>query len=80
MGVFLATLLIVALCVLGLCVGILLKKDGRFPQYDVGSNEQMLAKGIVCFKYEDARLHKSCGGAPGEACKDCGLYQKASGK
>ena len=81
MSFFLLTLLVVALCVLGLCAGILLKKDGRFPQNDVGSNEAMLARGIVCYKYEDARLHQSCDGAPGAACKDCGLYKlQSSGK
>ena len=77
MNLFLLTLLVVGLCVLGLSVGILLRKDGRFPQFDVGSNERLHERGIVCFKEEDAKLHqKVCRGSGKEACKDCNLFEK----
>ena len=76
MKVFLAALLLVGLCVLGLCTSIILRKDGHFPQFDVGSNEQMRARGITCFKDEDAKYHrKSCKATRTDACKDCSFYQ-----
>ena len=72
--VFLVVLVLVGLCVLGLGVNILFfKKD--FPQYDVGSNEELRKRGIRCFKDEDAALHgKPCTGRETEACQDCQLY------
>ena len=72
--VFLVVLVLVALCVLGLSVGILAGRG--FPKYDVGSNPEMRRLGIRCFKDEDAALHqKTCPGQPGEACLDCQFYQ-----
>ena len=38
MKIFVATLILVGLCVVGLGVNLFFRKDGRFPQYDVGSN------------------------------------------
>ena len=76
MKVFLAAAILVGLCVLLLSVGILLKRG--FPQYDVGSNEKLKARGITCYKDEDAALHrpKVCSGNFSDACKDCALYTK----
>lgn len=77
MKIFLAAIILVGICVVLLSVGII---TGRgFPQYDVGSNEQMRKRGITCFKDEDARLHrygKKCSGTFTDACKDCNLYKK----
>jgi hypothetical protein len=58
MKVFLAAVLFLAIGVLGMCVRILLKKDGRFPQTDVGENEAMRRLGIRCMK-EGARRSMS---------------------
>ncbi len=54
------------------------KKD--FPDYDVGSNEEMRKRGIRCYKDEDAALHshRHCTGDFSEACKDCKLYEPGS--
>lgn len=77
MKLFLITLVVVAVCVFGLCFNIIFRKDGEFPKYDVGSNEEMRKRGIRCFKDEDAELHKKkCSGNYSEACKDCSLYNK----
>lgn len=77
MKLFLVTLVAVAVCVFGLCFNIIFRKDGEFPKYDVGSNEEMRKRGIRCFKDEDAELHKNkCSGNYSEACKDCSLYNK----
>lgn len=70
---FIAAAVILGLGVLGMCV-FLLKKDGEFPKYDVGSNPEMQKRGIRCFKDEDAKLHnKICSGNFSEACNDCSL-------
>ena len=74
MRVFLAAALLVGICVVLLSVGILMKRG--FPQYDVGSNEKLKARGITCYKDEDAALHKPsvCSGNYSDACADCALY------
>lgn len=76
MKVFLATLILVAAGVFGMCFNILFRKKD-FPHYDVGSNEEMRKRGIRCYKDEDAALHsKVCSGNYSEACKDCNLFKK----
>ena len=50
MKVFLLALGIVAICVFGLCFNIIFRKDGQFPQFDVGSNEEMRKRGIRCMR------------------------------
>lgn len=81
MKVFVAALMLIGLCVLGMCVGILFHKG--FPQYDVGSNEEMKKRGITCYKDEDARLQHEdgqgkgaaqCSGVYSDSCKGCSLY------
>ena len=74
MKVFLAAVLLVGLCMLLLGIGILFRRG--FPQYDIGSNEKLKARGIVCYKDEDAALHKpkACSRNYSDACKTCSLY------
>ena len=80
MEVFVAALILVGLCVLGMCIGILFHKG--FPQYDVGGNEEMKKRGITCFKDEDARLRQEsghggrvqCSGNYSDACDGCSFY------
>lgn len=77
MKTFLAVLIILGCCVLGMCAFMLKGKDAEFPKFDVGSNPEMQKRGIRCFKDEDAELHnRKCDGNYSEACKDCGLNKK----
>lgn len=76
MTTFLAAVIVLGLGVLGMCV-FLLKKDGEFPKYDVGSNPEMKKLGIRCFKDEDAELHGrpvKCDGNYSDACESCQLH------
>ena len=78
MKVFLLSVVIVALCVFGLCFNIIFRKKD-FPHYDVGSNEEMRKLGIRCYKDEDAAFHsKKCTGNYSDACKECKLYESGS--
>lgn len=76
MKVFLAALILVGICVLLMSVGIILKRG--FPQYDIGGNEKLKARGITCYREEDERLHrrKVCSGRFSDACADCSLYSQ----
>lgn len=89
MKVFLAALLFIGLGVLGMCFNIIFRKNGHFPQYDVGSNENMRKMGIRCMKEEEDEIwgdKKSKRKAPGctgefsDACGGCALYELERGK
>lgn len=71
MKLFLAVLVIVGLCVFGMCFNIIFR--GReFPKYDVGSNEEMRKRGIRCYKDEDAAIHsRNKGTHPADCSGDC---------
>lgn len=69
MKIFLLTLILVALCVLLLCFNILRHRE--FPQFDLGSNEELGKRGIRCFKDEDAALHSRSCGENGDGCVGC---------
>ena len=74
----LAAVLVLGIGVFGMCFNILFRKKD-FPQFDVGSNEEMRKRGIRCFKDVDADLHgKVCSGDYSDACKDCKLYESGS--
>lgn len=78
MKVILLSIVVVAICVVGLCFNIIVRKKD-FPHYDVGSNEEMKKRGIRCYKDQDAALHnKKCTGNYSEACKECKLYESGS--
>ena len=76
MKVFLAAVILVGICVVLMSVGIIAKRG--FPQYDVGGNEKLKARGITCYREEDERLHKKtvCDGNFSDACADCALNIK----
>jgi len=81
MKVFLAALIFVGLCVFGMCFNVIFRKKD-FPQFDVGSNEEMRKKGIRCMREIDDEIFSKkkendgavCSGEFTDACKGCGLY------
>ena len=56
MEIFLAVLLLVGLCVFGLCFNIIFRKDGHFPQTEIENNVEMRKRGIKCAKEEEIKL------------------------
>ena len=82
MKVFLAALVLVALCVVGLCFNIIFRKNGKFPDTEIEHNENIKRLGIKCAKAEEMELwgrkHKtkpSCGGDGGcSSCAGCDFY------
>lgn len=71
--VFVPVLIIMALCFIGLGIQTFFSKKKRFPQYEVGENEEMQKRGIYCMnqvqKMIDADIankknHGDCSGCP----------------
>ena len=73
MEIFIAALLLVALCVFGLCFNIIFRKDGKFPETEIENNVEMRKRGIKCAKEEEIKLwgKKDENGNP-VACDDGG--------
>jgi len=85
MALFLVTLVLIGLGVFGMCFNIIFRKDGAFPEYEVGSNKEMRRLGIRCMKEEMEEMdrngrpsspHASCTGSTDPSCEGCALYQK----
>lgn len=77
MKTFLIAAAVLVVAVALMCV-FMLRKDGEFPKFDVGSNPEMQKRGIHCFKDEDAKYHTkkapACDGGLGSDCSDCSFY------
>lgn len=55
---FVIVLILVALALIGLSIGLLLKKDGKFPEIHIGRNKHMKDKGIDCANTTDRKERK----------------------
>lgn len=54
--IILLSVVIVGLCVFGLCFNIIFHKNGRFPDSEVGHNKELRKRGVVCMREEDERI------------------------
>ena len=59
---------IVAICVLFLCVGIIIK--GKFPSLHVSANKEMRKRGIGCVQSQDREARKVSKPAIAESSKE----------
>ena len=77
MEIFIAALVLVALCVFGLCFNIIFRKDGKFPETEIENNREMRKRGIKCAKEDEMKMwgKKDANGAPqcnDDGCSSCG--------
>jgi hypothetical protein len=60
------------LCVAGLAFNILFRKNGKFPETEVGKNTNMRKLGITCVKHEEMNcLKKSNQNDTAQDCSNC---------
>lgn len=73
MEVFLAAVVVLGIAIFGMCFNIIFRKDGKFPEYEVGSNSKMREMGIKCMKEEqiesDKKIKLDCNGSCGN-CRE----------
>ena len=77
MEIFSAALILVALCVFGLCFNIIFRKDGKFPETEIENNKEMRKRGLKCAKEEEIKIwgRKNPDGTPQcdeGGCSSCG--------
>src|SRR5574344_1642096 len=56
MKLILLTIIIVAFCILGLSFNIIFRKNGKFPDGEIGHNKALRKEGINCMKTEEHKL------------------------
>ena len=56
MEILIASVILIALCVFGLCFNIIFRKDGKFPETEIENNKEMRKRGIKCAKEEEIKL------------------------
>jgi len=78
---FLTFALVLGLCFLGLGVKIFFSKKGKFPETEVGRNEEMRKRGIVCTRQAEVaqwkKLHRQSADKP-LPCEGCELVAVGS--
>lgn len=67
--------MLLSIGLLGMSLNILIKKNGKFPEFRVGHNKEMKKKGISCVKHEEIKCHKK---NLKEGCGSCDGIIKAS--
>ena len=77
MELLVAALVLIGLCVFGLCFNIIFRKDGKFPETEIENNIQMRKRGIKCAKEDEMKMwgRKGPDGKPecsDGGCSSCG--------
>ena len=70
------TIAFIALCVFLLSFNIIFRKNGKFPDSEIGHNKEMRKKGLICAKSEEKILWSKKGIRPAaynrqEECSSC---------
>jgi hypothetical protein len=77
-----ATFVILAIGVFGMCFNIIFRKNGKFPETEISRNENMRKLGIKCMREQDEEIFSQkkpqkngvCSGEFSDSCIGCGLY------
>lgn len=72
MRIFIAAILLVGICVIGMCFNIIFRKNGKFPETEISSNKEMRKLGIKCAKEDELKLWGKKHGKKNPTCSDLG--------
>ena len=56
MKIFIATLILVTFCFIGLGFNIVFRKNGKFPETEISNNKNMKKLGIKCAKEDEMKM------------------------
>ena len=73
---------ILTVCIAAMAINIIVKKNGKFPDGEIGSNPNMQKLGIQCAKQEEMMLWKNRGGNDSMlgGCCGCSLTSACEAK
>ena len=72
MEILIAAIILVGLCVIGMCFNIIFRKNGHFPETEISSNREMRKRGIRCAKEDELRIWGRRHGKENPTCSDLG--------
>lgn len=74
MKIFLAALVFLGIALFIMCFNILFRKNGEFPDSEIGHSKELRKRGIVCAKEDELKLwgKSSASGAVGCSGVSCG--------
>lgn len=72
MKIFIAALLLVGICIIGLCFNIIFRKNGKFPETEIERNKEMRKLGIKCAKEDELKMWGRRNGKKYPSCSDIG--------
>jgi len=58
LNLLILSVILLALAMLGMSISILVKKNGKFPVFQIGHNADMRKMGISCVKNEEIKCFK----------------------
>ena len=79
MEIFVAALILVGLCVIGLGFNIIFRKNGKFPETEIENNKEMRKRGIRCAREEEMRIWGRKNGKDNPSCIDLGCSDCSAG-
>ena len=59
MEIIIAAVVLVGLCVFGLCFNIIFRENGHFPETEIENNKEMRKRGIGCVQSQDREARKA---------------------
>ncbi len=68
-GAFFLSVVLLSISMLFMALKILVRKNGKFPEYRIGHNKDMHKIGITCVKHEELKNHRE---AKNTGCCGCG--------
>jgi len=68
--ILLISIALVGLCVLALAITIIIKKNGKFPEREIGKNPHLRKLGLRCPKQEEMMRWKKDSGCSGCCSKE----------
>lgn len=75
MELFLISAIIVAIAVFIMSFNIIFKKNGKFPESEIGHNKELRKKGLMCAKSEEKTLWRRAGSGGGCSSCSCGANE-----
>lgn len=73
MKLLIITVILVGLCIFLLAFNIIFRKDGKFPDGEIGHNKELRKRGLMCAKAEEKKLWGYTGKERAKGCpeRDC---------
>ncbi len=56
--IILVVIALLAIAFIGMAITILIKKNGKFPESEIGKNKDMHKKGIHCVKHDEMKKYR----------------------